>query len=392
MSEVAETSSLGMPVEIGRLGKELKKLWAEGEGVMTRASLINLAVYSDNPGSLGQNTELISQITESHACRAIVIEADSGAKQNQAEAWISAHCHISRAGSKQVCSEQLSFRLGGPCATLLPSIVFSHLDSDLPFYLWWQTDFRAPIDPYLWSWVDYLIYDSHTWKDYKAQLQLVETARKEADQRIVLCDINWTRLDKLRVAVAQFFDPPAAHHHFSKIEKVTITHGKGYRSTALLLAGWIAAQLKWRADGKPSNGELRFRNDVDKQVTVSMQEKEGEPIGEISLESGVTRFAVKHSPGADLLEVTRHDGGEQRLNQLMPGSKNQPATLVGEQLMRGGPHAVYLKVLDCIRPLIQPTPPQLLTKTITPLQRVRVLLLQGCGDADVRLFCVLHHP
>ena len=352
MPPVAESFSLGMPVEIGRIDKELKKLWAAGEGVMTRATLINLAVYSDEPGSLGQNTQLMSQLTENHACRAIVIEADSAAKQNEAEAWISAHCHVSRAGSRQVCSEQLSFRLGGPCTSLLPSIVFSQLDSDLPFYLWWQTDFRPPIDPYFWSWVDHLIYDSHTWKNYKGQLELVETARTEADQRIVLCDLNWTRLDKIRAAVAQFFDPPAAHHHFSKIEKVAITHGKSYRSTGLLLAGWMAAQLNWRADGKPSNGELRFRNEADKQVTVSLDEKEGEPIGEISLESGATRFAVRHPANADLLEVTRHDDGEQRLNQLMPAGSNQLVALLSEQLMRGGPHAVYLRVLDSIRGLV----------------------------------------
>jgi glucose-6-phosphate dehydrogenase assembly protein OpcA len=352
MPAVVETFSLGTPVEIGRIDKELKKLWAEGEGVMTRASLINLAVYSDQAGSLGENTQLMSQLTENHACRAIVIEADSTATENQAEAWISAHCHVSRAGSRQICSEQLSFRLGGPCTSLLPSIVFSHLDSDLPFYLWWQTDLRAPIDPYLWSWVDYLIYDSHTWKDYKGQMDLVETARREADQRIVLCDLNWTRLDKIRAAVAQFFDPPAAHHHFSKIEKVAISHRPGYRATALLLVGWLAAQLKWRADSKASNGQLQFRNEDDKQIAVSLKEENGEPIGEISLESGATRFAVKHTAGADLLEVTRQDGGESRLKQLMPAGGNELVALLSDQLMRGGQHPVYLRVIDCIRPLI----------------------------------------
>src|SRR4051812_615086 len=229
MPEVAETFSLGVPAEIGRIEKELKKLWADSEGVMTRASLINLAVYSDKKGSLSTNTRMMSELTANHACRAIVIEADPGATQNQAEAFISAHCHVSRAGSRQVCSEQISFRLGGPCTGLLPSIVFSHLDSDLPFFLWWQTDFPSSIDPYLWSWVDHLIYDSKTWNDFQAQMRLVDTARREADQRIILCDLNWTRLDKIRAALAQFFDHPAAHHHFGKIENVKITHAPGYR-------------------------------------------------------------------------------------------------------------------------------------------------------------------
>ena len=76
MPAAAETYSLGAPVEIGKIEQELKKLWREGEGAMTRASLMNLAVYSEEPGSLQNNTQLMARITENHACRAIVIEAD----------------------------------------------------------------------------------------------------------------------------------------------------------------------------------------------------------------------------------------------------------------------------------------------------------------------------
>src|SRR6058998_4024025 len=192
MAAVTETYSLGVPVEIAKIDQELKKLWEQSEGATTRASLVNLAVYSEAPGSLEKNTQLIAKITENHACRAIVIGADCKSKENRVGAWISAHCHISRAGSKQICSEQISFLLEGPCTKLLPSIVFSHLDSDLPFYLWWQEEFHEPMDAQLWAWVDRVIYDSHGWKDFRAQMRLVETAQQEARQRIVLCDLNWT--------------------------------------------------------------------------------------------------------------------------------------------------------------------------------------------------------
>src|SRR6266404_2340555 len=222
-----ETYSLGLPVELGKIDKELKKLWAESAGAMTRASLINLAVYSEEPGSLEKNTQLIAKIAENHACRAIVIGADCQAKENRVAAWVSAHCHITRAGSKQICSEQLSFRLDGPSAKLLPNIVFSHLDSDLPFFLWWQGEFHDPMDPQLWAWVDRVIYDSQTWKDFRAQMQHVEKAQEEASQRIVLCDLNWTRLDKIRIAIAQFFDHPASHHHFDEIESARIAFAPG---------------------------------------------------------------------------------------------------------------------------------------------------------------------
>jgi glucose-6-phosphate dehydrogenase assembly protein OpcA len=266
MPAVTETYSLGASVELGKIERELKKLWEQGEGAMTRASLVNLAVYSEQPGSLEKNTQLIAKIAENHACRAIVIGADCKVKENRVEAWISAHCHVSRAGRKQVCSEQISFLLQGPCTTLLPSIVFSHLDSDLPFYLWWQEEFSEPMNPQLWAWVDRVIYDSQGWKDFRAQLHLVETVQQEARQRIVLCDLNWTRLDKVRFALAQFFDHPASHHHFSKIKKVRIDFAPGFRSTAVLFAGWLAAQLNWRAD-KATAHKLQFIGSEDRHRT-----------------------------------------------------------------------------------------------------------------------------
>src|SRR5215467_7928809 len=95
MPAAAETYSLGTPVELGAIEQELKKLWQEGEGAMTRASLMNLAVYSEQQGSLQNNTQLMARITENHACRALVIEADCDADGDQVSAWISAHCHVS---------------------------------------------------------------------------------------------------------------------------------------------------------------------------------------------------------------------------------------------------------------------------------------------------------
>ena len=80
MPAITENYSLGQPVEIGKIHKELKKLWQERENAMTRASLINLALYSEKPGSLEKNTQLIARITENHACRALVIGATRKSK------------------------------------------------------------------------------------------------------------------------------------------------------------------------------------------------------------------------------------------------------------------------------------------------------------------------
>jgi glucose-6-phosphate dehydrogenase assembly protein OpcA len=352
MPVIAENYSLGLQVGIDKIDSELKKLWAQSEGAMTRASLVNLAVYSEVPGSLEKNTQLIAKITENHACRAIVIGADCKSKENRVDAWISAHCHISRAGSKQICSEQISFRLEGPCTSLLPSIVFSHLDSDLPFYLWWQSEFREPMDRQLWAWVDRVIYDSQTWKDFRAQMRLVESAQKEAKQRIVLCDLNWTRLDRIRFALAQFFDHPASHHRFAKIKKGRIDFAPGFRSTAVLFAGWLAAQLNWRIENRKGGGLLQFTNLSGYKIDIELRERAGEPIGEIVLNSREVEFVVSRAKCGDLLEVSRGKRGEKRMPQLMPAGSNDPVSLMSEELMRGGPHHVYLHAVNCVRDLL----------------------------------------
>jgi glucose-6-phosphate dehydrogenase assembly protein OpcA len=352
MAAPLETYSLGAPVEIGKIEHELKKLWQEGEGAMTRASLMNLAVYSEEQGSLQNNTQLMARITENHACRAIVIEADCGAGDDHVSAWINAHCHVNSVGSKQVCSEQISFLLKGGCATQLPSIVLSNLDSDLPLYLWWQEEFREPMDPQLWAWVDRVIYDSHGWSDFHSQIRLVEWMQEEANQRIVPCDLNWTRLDNLRFALAQFFDHPASHHRLAEISKVRIGFAPGFRSTATLFLGWLGAQLNWHIEEVKSQAELRFIGASAEHIEVELREQDGQPVHEIALTSGDVEFRVTYADCSDLLEVSRAQNDEKRVLQLMPAGSNDPVGLISEELIRGGPHHVYLNALKCVRDLL----------------------------------------
>ena len=352
MPATTETYSLGTPVEIGKIEQELKKLWQEGEGAMTRASLMNLAAYSEQPGSLNENTQLMAKITEDHACPAIVIEADCDAAEQRVSAWINAHCHLSRTGTKQVCSEQISFLLKGGCTKQLPSIILSNLDSDLPFYLWWQGELHDPMDAQLWEWVDRFIYDSYGWNNVPAQMALVETAQREANQRLVLCDLNWTRLDKLRFALAQFFDHPASHHRLAKITKVRIDFAPGFRSTALLYVGWLGAQLNWHIDEVKSSHELQFTGASARPIDVELREHDGQPIHEVALTSGDVDFGVTYANCGDLLEVSRVQTGEKRIPQLMPAGDNDPVNLISEELIRGGPHHMYLNALNCVRDLL----------------------------------------
>ena len=103
MSATAQVSiEPGLPVEVGKIDKELGKLWEETGETKTRASLINLAIYTEDAESVSENTNLIAQIASQHACRALLIFANPGASREQASAWISAHCHLAGKGEQVV--------------------------------------------------------------------------------------------------------------------------------------------------------------------------------------------------------------------------------------------------------------------------------------------------
>jgi glucose-6-phosphate dehydrogenase assembly protein OpcA len=208
------------------------------------------------------------------------------------------------------------------------------------------------MDAQLWAWVDRLIYDSQDWKDFDAQMRLVETAQAEAKQRVVLCDLNWMRLDKLRGALAQFFDHGASHHHFDEIEKVEIEFAPGFHSTALLLTGWLGAQLNWKAQTTKSADAFNFIDSNGRKIDIRLREIAGEPISRIVLESGGIEFVVVHEKGADLLEVWRGKCGEECAHQLMPAGINQRVALMIDELTRGGPHRVYVRAFNCVRALL----------------------------------------
>jgi glucose-6-phosphate dehydrogenase assembly protein OpcA len=242
--------------------------------------------------------------------------------------------------------------LEGPCTKLLPNIVFSHLDSDLPFYLWWQGELRDPLDPQLWTRVDRLIYDSQTWRDFREQMRLVELAQSKARQRVVLCDLNWTRLDKIRAAIAQFFDHPASHHHFATMESVNVNFAPGFKSTAILLIGWLSAQLNWKTNQQAMNGGCRFVDVNNRKIDIELCEAAGPPISQVRLHSSGVEFLIRHAACGDLLEVCRHGPNEAGGSQMLPAQTNDVAALMSQELLRGGPHRVYVRAVNSIRDLL----------------------------------------
>ncbi len=340
----------GLPVEIGRIEKELAKLWEDSGDSKSRASLINLAIYTESADTVAPNTDLIARIASQHACRALLVYANRTAATDAAQAWISAHCHLAGKGEGQICSEQITFQLDGTLSDSLPNVVFSHLDSDLPLCFWWQADFAEPVDAQLWTWVDRLIFDSREWKTPGEQLPIVQKIAALADSRAVLCDLNWTRLLSLRFALANVFDHANALRSLRKIRSVEITHAPGSRTTAHLLLGWLAAQLGWTLDSVLSRHT--FRAPDRGEITFELNQSEGATISACKFTADAATIAITREPDAEFFHAEiRADDGDPVSLRLPAGRDGIEDTLLME-LGRSGVHPLYHKALRVIAPLL----------------------------------------
>jgi glucose-6-phosphate dehydrogenase assembly protein OpcA len=336
----------GIAVPIGGIEKELGRLWEESGDDKTRASLINLAVYNEKAGSLQTNSSIVQGIAGEHAMRAILIEADPTAEGSSADAWINMHCYPRGSKGGAVCSEQISFRLGGLAARSLQSVVFSHLDSDLPLALWWQADFRPPVDGKLWRWVDRLLFDSRHWKKPAEQFAIVSEIAALPEARTVLCDLNWARCLPVRQALAGLFDAPAALPEIRRIRSLEITHAPDFRATALLLVGWLADRLNWKLNSPNS-----FLDPLGATVSLKLTESIGASIARLNLISEGASFEVRRATDSDQYVTSASGSAIPSCGRMVRAPREETREILLAELARGGRHPLYTKAVKAVTSL-----------------------------------------
>lgn len=333
---------LGQEVPVGKIQKELKKLWESNDAV-TKASLMNFAIYSEAPGSLEANTAMIEEITVEHACRALVIFARPDATAMEARAWITAHCRITGGGKKAICSEQIAFDLCGKCSSLVRNIVFANLESDLPLVIWWQGELTDRFDERFFSRIDRLIIDSGQWTDAPRQFQRLNSARTESGGRFLLHDLSWTRSFDLRVAIASLFDDTDLLKILPQLESIRISHNESGRACAGMFMAWMAEMMGF---GHTSGGGSDFsvaRSD-DAKVEVTLQSAESErAISSLVLTFPECQIALELDDVGRFWHATGNYG-ERKLHRMFPALDQKPAALINAQLQRARENSLFKRV------------------------------------------------
>ncbi|HYM09384.1 MAG TPA: OpcA/G6PD domain-containing protein, partial [Bryobacterales bacterium] len=192
-----------------------------------------------------------------------------------------------------------------------------------------------------------LILDTFLSPDPAAGLaSLAAELRQRASARLVT-DLSWTRLTRWRALLAQIFENEIYRRqipHFSEINVCYECVAEGrVPPTALLLAGWLASTLGWRAAGEPA---LRFeRPGGDARLLFRWQQAHW-PMGRlasfelISREEPAARIAVART-GEACGEVSVEVAGLEPVMNRVSLARSNDVLLLGEELSIYRPDPVF---------------------------------------------------
>ena len=339
---------LGIEVPVAAIDRELRKLW-EQDDARTNASLMNLVVYSEKPGALIANSEIIRELTREHACRAILVGIDPHEPLPSLRAWITAHCHLAD-GRKSVCCEQIAFHLTGRVTGRFRNTVFAHLNSDLPLIFWWQGELSDILTERLVSVMDRLVIDSSSWENPSAAFAKIEDA-SASNPDLIIQDHAWTRSWQFRVGIASLFDDPAAQQALPNIDTVEITYHPEHRNTALQMLAWLAVQAGWKDSS--ANGRFGLESTSGVAISVLLQaDPTAPPLSSVIIRAGNTTVRITQKTGASHVQ-RQLEAGAYKASSLSPVDPKSPAELVAVQLARGGKNSLYQKILPRFRVMLE---------------------------------------
>lgn len=277
-------------VDLRAIEHELGQLWREavGPGVgmaaAIRASLLNLIVVAPEPNDTAA-AEYAAQTVRQLGlpCRIILVLAsgDAASPSPNLTARVGLHpvgrtdasqllyCEqITLAGHEGVSADQVG--------TILPLLL-----PDMPVFLWWLgiPPLGSRLFESLTQSCDRLIVDSFQFQPPVDVLIHLADWLQGAGDKLAVSDLNWARITPWREMVAQFFDAPNLLPYLSLLSEVSIEYAAGTdaRSNpaqALLVVGWLASRLGWRADSELTptvQGEVRVafrRNGSEIRVVI----------------------------------------------------------------------------------------------------------------------------
>ncbi len=359
------------PANVAQIESGLSAMWrsaaesSEGKSTVSRASALTLLVYVDCQEAAREVSNLIAEVARQNPCRAVVMCVDPKASTPGLMASVSAHCHRSSDGEKQICSEQITLNARGDTGRELVSVVLPLTISGLPIYLWWRAgNFDLPdyFDQIL-RLTQHVIVDSARFAAAGADLRSLAAWMDKQAGKVRLSDLNWARATPWREIVAQAFDSAERRPFLRRIREVHIEYEKesarltAQRSQSLLLTAWLATRLGWEFVRTETRGEnvpraLHFKaSDGDVVVERVLREVEGGGSGvcfSFIIQADGACFSFSRGMDGKVVQTRAEVAGNATIERAVRIEPEDEAEILNHELMLSGRDHVYEEVLALV--------------------------------------------
>lgn len=340
------------------LERALSELWQQAAAVgdgppVARTRVMTLVVYTEDAEAAGLATAVAEALPERHPSRGIIVHV-SPADDRPLRAGISIQCLINPGGERKVCSEQITVNGGGASRPLLFGAITPLLVTDLPATFWW-TGRPRPADPVFLQFargtVDRVVLDSGLFRDPGAGLISLARWKEDRRRRAAIGDLAWERLREWRQLLAQTMDPPEARAHLRSIGEVTIEYlgDSTIPEECLLLAGWLAATLRWQPFDSPAPGVVTF-GAGERTVTLRLRSVTAARgvarIHSIRLAAGDAEYVIRTDDQHGLGQCVATSEDKEPLERMVPLFDHDPVDLIVRALGRRGHDLVYEAALS----------------------------------------------
>lgn len=373
MGSTLQALALGepRPANVEEIEAGLAAMWrsaTESAGAtspLTRASALTLLVFVDSQEAAQEVNNLIAEVTLQNPCRTVVMVMEPSGTPPGLMASVSAHCHMSAEGEKQICSEQITLTARGQTGPELVSVALPLTVSGLPIYLWWRVEhFTMPayFDQIL-RMTQCVIVDSARFVATQSELRALAAWSEKRSGRIRLSDLNWARITPWREVVAQCFDSPDRQPYLQQIREVRIEYEmesarlNTQRAQSLLLTAWLATRLGWEYHYAESRGQnvpraLYFTSSGrDIKVERVLRNVEGGGSGvyfSFTLEADSARFSFSRGLDGKAVKTLAEVPGLPPIGRTVRIEVGSEVEILNHVLMLSGRDHVYEEALALV--------------------------------------------
>ena len=314
--------------------------------------------------------KLVAGLGPSHPLRAILLHLGGGKGPGVLDAEVTSEAHQLVRGFP-VQREQVLLHVRGEAAEHLSSLVEPLLVPDVMTYLWWSG--REPLggmglqEAIRFS--DVLVVDSTHFERAAERLLEIADLMERHESPIGVTDFRWTRLRPWIDCIAQFFAPPERRALLAGVQEIDVEvagSGPDSRIAGALLAGWMAAGLRWRFAGVRADGGDRTvgvaRSEAGHEVRLTLRSapdsrREAGDVLSVrvaaSAGSRTASLSIEREPGGRHARVTIQLDGSQLLHQRLPFPRQGDPDLLVQALWSGRRDPLFERALVTSVPVLE---------------------------------------